>query len=475
MLPKARLYAIASAVLACALAVMPASAQQSGQQPTVLSADQAREFAIAAYIYAYPLVLMEYTRRNQTNVADVVPGKAPMNQFGHRATFPDATFTAVVRPNADTLYSTLWFDVSNQPLLITVPDSGGRYYLLPMMDMWTDIFDSPGARTTGTGPQLLAIVGPHWQGKLPATATMIRSPTAIGWIIGRTETNGPADFDNVHKFQAALTAVPLGQWGKPSTPAKGKVDASIDMNTPPDDQVDRLNPQAFFSLFCALTALSPPHANDYPILHQMHRIGIDPGKPFSRASLSPEARQAISEAWPIARQRIIDASNRSSSLVNGWRIRLTAIGTYGTDYLQRASVAYSGLGANTTEDAVYPTALTDGSGNKLSSDHRYVMHFAKDKLPPVRGFWSLTMYNDKQLFAANPLNRYAIGDRDKLAFNPDGSLDLYVQRESPGAEKAANWLPAPASGDFTMNLRLYWPKSDVLDGTWSPPPVQRVD
>lgn len=461
--------------LAGMAAILPASAQQSSQQPTPLSADEAREIAVAAYIYAYPLMLMEYTRRNQTNVAAVAPGKAPMNQFGHRATFPDATFTAVVRPNADTLYSTLWFDVSKQPLLISVPDSEGRYYLLPMMDLWTDVFDSTGARTTGTGPQLLAIVGASWQGTLPPGATIIRSPTAIGWIIGRTQTNGPADFDNVHKFQSRLTAVPLSQWGKPATPAKGKVDALIDMNTPPDDQVDRLSPEAFFSLFTSLTALNPPHANDYPILHEMHRIGIDPGRPFSLASLPPQVQQAISGAWPVARQRIIDASNRTSGLVNGWRTRLTAIGTYGTDYLQRASVAYSGLGANTTEDAVYPTALTDGSGNKLSSDKRYVMHFAKDQIPPVRGFWSLTMYNDKQLFAANSINRYAIGDRDKLTRNSDGSLDLYIQRDPPGAVKETNWLPAPARGDFTMNLRLYWPKSTVLEGAWSPPPVQQLN
>jgi hypothetical protein len=158
----------------------------------------------------------------------------------------------------------------------------------------------------------------------------------------------------------------------------------------------------------------------------------------------------------------------------GWRTNLTAIGTYGADYLSRAVIAYVGLGSNTIEDAVYPTAVTDADGKPFISDNRYMLHFNKDQVPPVRAFWSLTMYNERHLLAANPIDRYAIGDRDKLAFNPDGSLDLYIQRESPGQDKASNWLPTPASGPFTMNLRLYWPKPEVLDGNWAPPGVKLV-
>ena len=153
---------------------------------------------------------------------------------------------------------------------------------------------------------------------------------------------------------------------------------------------------------------------------------------------------------------------------------MTAIGTYGTDYLHRAGVAYGALGANAPEDALYPTAFADGDGQPFNSDKRYVIHFDKGKLPPVNAFWSLTMYDERQLFTANPINRYAIGDRDKLSFNSDGSLDLYVQRDPPGAEKESNWLPAPKSGSFTMNMRLYWPKAEVLYGSWLPPPVKQV-
>jgi hypothetical protein len=451
----------------------PARAQAAKSTP--LPSEQIGEVATSAYLYAYPLILMEMTRRVSTNVPDTKQfGRGPMNQFSHVPAFPDATFTDVVRPNADTLYSILWFDASQEPVLINVPDSEGRYYLLPMLDMWTDVFESTGKRTTGTGAQVLAIAGPGWQGQLPAEATLIRSPTAIGWIIGRTQTNGKADYAAVHKFQAGLTTTPLSQWGKSYRPPAGKVNPDVDMKTPPVDQVEKLSPAAYFSLFTELTTLNPPHANDYPILDQMRRMGIEPGRPFAFDKASPEVQRALTEAGPAALKKIKAFFLRAGVASAGWRTNLSGIGTYGADYLSRAGVAYAGLGANTTEDAVYPTAITDADGKPFSSDSRYILHFNKDQIPPVNGFWSLTMYNEKQLFAANPIDRFAIGDRDKLAFNPDGSLDLYVQRESPGKDKESNWLPAPASGPFTMNLRLYWPKAEVLDGSWVPVGVKLV-
>ena len=453
----------------------PASAQASGATPTALPSDQLGEVATNVYIYAYPLILMELTRRIATNVADTHQfSKAPMNEFANLPAFPDATFTDVVRPNLDTLYSLMWFDVSEEPLLINVPDSGGRYYLLPMLDMWTDVFQSTGKRTTGTSAQLLAIAEPRWLGRLPAGAMLVHSPTAIGWIIGRTQTNGKADYEAVHKFQNGLIATPLSRWGKSPLPPAGRINPDWDMKTPPVNQVENLSPAAYFSLFTELTQINPPHANDYPILEQMRRMGIEPGKPFAFDQASPEVQGALTEAGPIALTRIRTRFLRAGVASAGWRTNLTAIGTYGTDYLSRAAVAYAGIGANTVEDAVYPTALTDANGKPFGSDNRYVLHFNKDQVPPVRAFWSLTMYNDKQLLAANPIDRYAIGDRDKLAFNPDGSLDIYIQRESPGQDKELNWLPTPASGPFTMNLRLYWPKPEVLDGSWAPPGVKLV-
>jgi hypothetical protein len=294
-------------------------------------------------------------------------------------------------------------------------------------------------------------------------------------MIGRTQTNGAADYENVHKFQRGLTATPLSAWGKPYQAPAAELNLNWDTNMPPVEQVDRLDASAFFSLFGELTKVNPPHANDYPILQRMQRIGIEPGKSFLLDRRSPEIRSAVSDALPQARTKIRAAFAHSGVQTNGWRTNLTAIGSYGTDYLHRAGVAFAGLGANTIEDAIYPTAIVDADGKPFSSDNRYVLHFDKDRIPPVRAFWSLTMYNEKQLFADNPIDRYAIGDRDKLKLNPDGSLDIYIQKDSPGTDKESNWLPAPASGPFTMNLRLYWPKAEALDGTWSPPPVRRVN
>jgi hypothetical protein len=463
-----------TAALTCTAIPAPVLGQTTTPAAARVSEEEAREIAVEAYVYAYPLVLSELTRRVQVNVEVPTTGQAPMNQFRHAPDFPDATFTNVVRPNADTLYSILWFDVSQGPLAITVPASGGRYYLLPMLDMWSDVFAVPGSRTTGNTAQLFVLAGAGWHGALPPGATLIHSPTAMGWILGRTQTNGIADYPNVHTFQAGLTATPLSQLGTSYTAPKGVVDPHWDMHTPPVAFIEKMSAQDYFGLFAELMKHNPPHANDYPIVHRMARLGIAPGMSFALAMAPAATRQALEAAAAPALAQIKAGFITLGVSQNGWRTNLSTIGTYGTDYRARAVVAYAGLGANPIEDAVYPTAFTDGDGKPFSSDHRYVLHFTREQLPPVRGFWSLTLYDERQLFAANPLNRYAIGDRDPLTFNADGSLDLYIQRDSPGKDKASNWLPAPAQGAFTMNLRLYWPKAAVLDGTWAPVPVQRV-
>jgi len=304
---------------------------------------------------------------------------------------------------------------------------------------------------------------------------MVRSPTAIGWMVGRTQTNGKADYENVHKFQAGLKAFPLSAWGKDYTPPKGVVDPNVSRE-PPVDQVAKMDAATFFGRFAELTMENPPHENDFPMLARMKRIGLEPGKAFDFAKAAPQVQQALREAIPIALKKIQGglASGGGHPAVNGWAMMMPPIGTYGTDYLRRAQIAFGGLGANVVEDAIYPSAFADAAGKPFDSSKKYVMHFSKEQIPPVRAFWSLTMYDDRQAFADNPINRYAIGDRDQLKFDADGSLTLYIQRESPGADKESNWLPAPKSGGFSMNMRLYWPKPEVLDGTWKPPPVKEL-
>jgi hypothetical protein len=371
-------------------------------QTTAISAEDAKEIAREAYVYAYPLVLSELTQRIGTNVAEPNGTTAPLNQFGHIREFPDPSFTIVVRPNADTLYSTLGYDVTREPLVISIPASNDRYYLLPFLDMWSDIFTAPGTRTTGNGAQIFAVVGPAWKGSFPPGVKEYRSPTGRGLLIGRTQTNGKADYEAVRKFQDGMQAVPLSVYGKPYTPPKGTVDPNQDMSAPPD-QIDKMAAAAFFGLFAEAMKENPPHANDYPMLDRLARLGIVPGKSFSFADAPKEIQDALNAAAPLALKQIKDAWRKSGTLANGWRTNMTAIGTYGTDYLHRAGVAYGGYGANAIQDALYPTAFADADGKPFSSDKRYVLHFAKDQTPPVRAFWSLTMYDERQLFTANRL------------------------------------------------------------------------
>jgi hypothetical protein len=441
-----------------------------------VSENEALDIGIEAYTYAYPLVLMELTRRVMTNVArpDALRLRGPMNGFTHAAAFPDASFKDVVRPNADTLYSSLWFDVGSEPLVVTMPHSPDRYHVLPIMDLWTDVFATVGTRTTGGVGGAFALVGPHCRGTLPDGLRRITSPTDAGWIIGRIQTNGPADFDAVRSIQQQIDAVPLSAWGTPRTPASGGADPAIGMKTPPVDQVATLSADAFFALAAELMKRNPPHAADVPMVLRLERLGILAGSSFSLDNASPAVQRALKRAGPPALARIVTWGPRRRVPHNGWMRPSGVHGVYGTDYLNRAYTAYVGLGALLSDEAIYLSAFDDGESRHLSGAHRYVLHFERDRTPPAKAFWSLTMYGADQCFVDNPVDRYAIGDRDALAFNADGSLDLHIQHETPAADKAANWLPAPA-GPFSMNLRLYWPKAEALDGRWIPPTVQRID
>lgn len=432
-----------------------------------------REIARDAYIYGYPLLISYITNRVGTNVEEPRGTFAPVNRLTHMRDVPDENFTIVVRPNADTLYSPLTFDLSEEPLIFSVPDAGDRYYLLPFLDKWTDVFASPGTRTTGNSAQTFAVVGPDWRGELPQQMRVYRSPTNEGSMLGRTQVNGKDDLEAVHAFQDGMAVVPLRGYGKDYTPPRGTHDPSIDMTAPPD-QVDAMDAVTFFETFATLMRKNPPHENDAPMVDRLARLGIVPGEGFEFSSAPAEVQAALNEAASQALPLIKQAFLNSGVSANGWRTNLTSIGTYGADYLHRAGVAYAGWGANVVEDAIYPSAATDENGDPLSSDRSYVLHFEPDGLPPVRAFWSLTMYDDRQLFTANPLHRYAIGDRDDLSFNSDGSLDLLIQRDSPGEDEESNWLPAPQAGLFTLNLRLYWPKLEATLGQWPPPALTRL-
>ena len=431
--------------------------------------------ATDAYIFGYPLVTIEMTRRVLTNVAEPAGTRAPMGQLIKLREYPNASFRDVTAPNADTLYTTAFFDVGKEPWVFSTPDMQGRYFLMPMLDGWTNVFQAPGKRTTGTGAQTYAITGPGWTGTLPAGVREYKSPTNIVWLLGRIYCTGtPEDYAAVHKLQDECKLVPLSAYGKPYTPPPGKVDPAIDMKMAVRDQVDRMDAVSYFTLLCELMKTNPPAEADAPALARFARIGIVPGQSFDASKLRADFVKRVPEV-AVDRIMLQFRINKAVEHKNGWAFT-TKTGIYGTDYLMRALVTAIGLGANRPQDAVYPTSRVDEEGRKYSGANKYVMRFPKGHLPPVEGFWSLTMYDSQYFFVNNPLNRYSISPRQDLKTNPDGSTDLYIQNESPGKDKESNWLPAPA-GDFILMLRMYWPNEadpSILDGTWTIPPAKKV-
>ena len=449
------------------LVTLPATAKAA------VTEQEAHAIGVDAYLYFYPLITMDVTRKQSINVEPGKElGKGPMNMFNNIPAYPPADFKGVVRPNFDTLYSSAWLDLTREPMVVSAPDTHGRYYLLPMLDMWTDVFASPGSRTTGTEAGHFLITPPGWTGDVPAGVTRISAPTPYVWIIGRTKTDGPDDYTAVRKIQAGYKITPLSEWGKTPTPPKATIDPTVDMKTPPKEQVDTMPADKFFAYAAELLKVITPHLTDQPIVAQLKKIGIEPGKSFDLDKADPVIRTGLATAPENARQLMAWKVPTLARVVNGWSMNTDTMGVYGNYYLKRAIVAQFGLGANVPEDAIYPLNLVDESGKPLEGTSKYTLHFDKAALPPVNAFWSVTLYDLDGYQVANPMNRFALSSWMPLKYNADGSLDLYFENESPGADKEANWLPAPKT-PFNLTLRMYAPKSEALTGKWNPPPVKR--
>src|SRR5262245_1454050 len=465
------------AVVLLAVGVLMTAAFLSAQSKTAkLTPGEASKLGMEAYIYGYPLVTVEMTRRVATNVEKPDGLHAPMGQFANARKYPDASFRDVTAPNADTLYSSAFLDLSREPYVLSLPNEHSRYYLMPMLSGWTNVFQVPGTRTTGTDAQTYAITGPGWKGTLPQGVTEYKYPTSMVWIIGRTYSSvTPEDYNAVHAIQDQYKLVPLSAYGKSYTPPLGRVDPKIDMKTPVRDQVNAMDAGEFFNTLAHLMKDNPPAQADTPMVEKMRRLGIVPGQDFDIAKADPAVRKALQSVPKTGLEKIASHFKSSGKRINGW-VFATHTGEYATDYLQRATVAYYGLGANLPQDAVYPTSETDAKGEPYDGANKYVIHFPKGQLPPVRGFWSITMYDAQYFFVPNNLNRHNVSARNALKANPDGSIDIHIQKDSPGVDKESNWLPAPA-GKFVLMLRMYWPNEkppSILDGSWRPPAVTQV-
>jgi len=424
---------------------------------------------IEAYIYAYPLVLMDITKSRHTL------GGALENHLFHLRTFPDHSSKTVIRPSNDLLYSNAWLDLSSEPIIMHLPDFGSRYYLMPLMDAWSNVFASPGTRTTGNRAGDFAIVGPHWQGELPPGVTVLRSPTNIVWLLGRLYCKRTQDdLAAVHTLQDQITLRSLRSSSIFSALSPSPVILYITsfIQRTPAAQVAKMDAESFFKSFAKLLKDNPPPPADAAMVKKLAEIGIVPGKDFNIKSLDPAVRNRL-ETSVSAGQSKIKSFTRDSYVANGWSINVKW-GSYGVHYLRRAYAALNLLGANLAEDAIYPNTAADNKGLSLTGTNRYVLHFPMGKTPPANAFWSLTLYNDGGYFVDNPLSRYAIHSADNLTYNADGSLDIYIQANSLGIDKEPNWLPAPQKV-FNLTMRIYWPKPEALNGTWRPPVVKKIN
>jgi hypothetical protein len=362
-------------------------------------------------------------------------------------------------------------NLGREPIILSVPETKGRYYLMQFMDAWTNTFAVPGTRTTGDKAGSFAIIGPGWQGRLPAGVIAFRCPTNMAWLLGRIQTNTASDYETVRALQDRFRLTPLSSWRRPAQRAKNAAKPDRSQRTP-IAEVESMDAATFFTRFNHLMQHNRPAPTDTQLMRRMETMGIGSGRDFDFKLLAADTRQAF-DAGVAEAKRMISGPRAAAKMVNGWRI-LYHLGNYGVDYLLRAQIAHGGLGANLPEDALYPRANTDFEGRPLEGSRRYVLHFDKSQLPQVNAFWSLTMYDSRGFFSENTIGRYALGDRDALHYNADGSLDLYIQHSRPQAEEMSNWLPTPAEA-FNMIMRLYWPKPEALNGTWTPPPIRIID
>ena len=461
------------------------SAQNAPRSPAHKSTTL--ETATEAYIYGYPLVLEEFTRQTMLESRQL----DAMNRFTHTCQLLTSDDTTVRRPNNDTLYSQAFLDLRAEPIILHVPDTTNLYYVMQIMDAWTNTFAAPGTRTTGSSAQDFAIVGPDWKGHLPRPMKVLKSPTNMVWIIGRTQvstnippegTCSPIDYTDVHEIQQQYTLTPLSEWPvqAPNTPG---CPSPLPSSVTPPQLVANLTGVQFFQMLSDLMRDNPAAKQDMPALKRFETIGFVPGASFNPPNdMTADINQAPENALSLIKLQFRDLG----ATVNGWRVTVSDIGTYGTNYLNRAAIAWGAPGANLPEDGFYPStdyAVVETALVQLNGANRYVIRF--DPAPPVNAFWSVTLYDNGGYLFANPICRYAIHSTDQAitnAINEQTPLEILVQWDDPtDPGKIGFWLPAPGppvdpehpeEANFSLMLRMYWPDKTALQKKWAPPPVQ---
>ena len=467
---KKALFAVALLLCFCLSSVGFASSDPRSDARAM----ETQQIAGEALTYGLPMI-MNYSVLYAYAV-DTQSGqyKAPFNQIANASKLFTPKDTAIITPNSDTPYSIVWMNLSAEPVVLCVPEvEKGRYYTVQLIDMYTFNYGYMGSRATGNGAGCFLVSGPDWKGQAPKSIKKVfRCETQFSAGIYRTQLFGPADIENVKKVQAGYKVQTLSQFLKqpPPKPAPQIQFPKI------DKELAKANPFAYLNFvlqFC------PPVPEERALRARFASIGIEAGKPFDFASLAPDQKAALGAGMKSAMESIQKKVVTLGTDVNGWRSGLNSgdRAFYHGDWLLRAAVAVAGIYANDAVEALYPWTHTDSTGATLNgSAGRYTITFAAGQLPPANAFWSVTMYDGKsELLVENPIDRYLINSPmlGELKKNGDGSLTLYVQRDSPGADRQSNWLPAP-NDTFYMVMRVYWPKQEAMDGEWKPPAVQKL-
>ena len=436
-----------------------------------VSVTDAAAVAAEGYVFGYPLVLMNRMRAWMTAVRepDHVRMRAPLNTFVHAREVPEVTAGRPPGPRASTLRSCAWLDLGDTPVALTVPEMHGRFYALSLIDLWTNVFASVGARTTGTGCGTYVIAGPGAnRAPIPPGALAISAPTRLIRIAGLTQIDGDGGCADAHAVQNAYGLAPLLP--------EGPVDEALERpggRTPPIEQVERLDAPAFFSELADQMRDNPPRLEDRAIVDRMRRLGLLVEGDIGWPRLSHHVQRAVAEGAARGLARVVAAAESPpGDAIGAWHIRYR-LGQYGTDYLSRAGAACAGLESGRADDELPALAQTDADGRELSGRHAYAIPFSPGKLPPVHGFWTLTTYDARQSLVDNPVEPYSIGDWNDLVLEPDGALTIRIQHADPFGS-VPNWLPAPP-GAFNLLLVLCWPEQEVLDRRWMPPAVMRMD
>ena len=416
-----------------------------------------------AYVYAFPLVLMDATETSATNTEEAVSEKAPVNQFIHSVALADAQFRTVVTPNVDTIYSQVWYDLSEEPMVYELPETD-RFCKVQVLDGWTNtaaVLDKAGA---------YAITLSTWEGELPEGVTRIDVPTSMAWSITRIVLSGEEDLPNVYAIQEKMKLMPLSDYisGDIYEPPKGSYSEENDYI--PVDKVLSMDPVTFFNKANELMVKNSPAAADKEMLEKIAVVNIGPGMEFDISVLTGDVAENWKTMLTEIQLKLIKEGQKFSKKLGQWDYFGEPIGDFNTEYAYRALVALAGLGANTVEVALYPKLEQDADGNTLTGKKSYLLHF--ESYPQVLdgGFWSVTAYGDDDFLIDNPIDRYCINDRSGLQANDDGSVDVILSEDAP--EDTTNWLPV-GDGGFHLYMRIYTPDMDALE-TWTAPTITEI-